>query len=90
MCVCVCACVLGRGGALLSLIGRFTNLSNANIKVSSWLQSPSVILEPKKIKSDTISTVSPSISHEVMGPDAMQLPAELHDSCLDTCLIIAS
>ena len=37
----------------------------------SWLQSPSaVILEPQKIKSDT---VSPSISHEVMGPDAMIL-----------------
>ena len=38
----------------------------------SWLQAPSaVIWEPKKIKSDTLSTVSPSISHEVMGPDAM-------------------
>ena len=38
----------------------------------SWLQSPSaVILEPPKIKPDTVSTVSPSISHEVMGPDAM-------------------
>ena len=38
----------------------------------SWLQSPSaVILEPRKIKSDTVSTVSPSICHEVMGPDAM-------------------
>ena len=38
----------------------------------SWLQSPSaVILEPQKIKSDTVSTLSPSISHEVMGPDAM-------------------
>ena len=38
----------------------------------SWLQSPSaVILEPQKIKSDTVSTVSPSICHEVMGPDAM-------------------
>ena len=38
----------------------------------SWLQSPSaLILEPQKIKSDTVSTVSPSISHEVMGPDAM-------------------
>ena len=44
----------------------------------SWLQSPSeMILEPKKVKSDTVSTVSlsispvsPSISHEVMGPDA--------------------
>ena len=40
----------------------------------SWLQSPSaVILESKKIKSDTVSTVSPSISHEVMGPDAVLL-----------------
>ena len=38
----------------------------------SWLQSPSaVILEPPKIKSDTVSTVSPSISLGVMGPDAM-------------------
>ena len=38
----------------------------------SWLQSPSaVILEPKKMKSDTVSTVSPSICHQVMGPDAM-------------------
>ena len=37
-----------------------------------WLQSPfSVILEAKKMKSDTVSTVSPSISHGVMGPDAM-------------------
>ena len=35
----------------------------------SWLQSPSaVILEPQKIRSDIVSTVSPSISHEVMGP----------------------
>ena len=40
----------------------------------SWLQSPSaVIFEPKKIKSVIISTVSPSICHEVMGPDAMIL-----------------
>ena len=38
----------------------------------SWLQSPSaVILEPPKIKSDTVSPVSPSICQEVMGPDAM-------------------
>ena len=37
----------------------------------SWLQSPSaVILEPQKIKSDTVSTVSPSTHHEVMGLDA--------------------
>ena len=40
----------------------------------SWLQSPSaVILEPKKIKSVTVSIVSPSIWHEVMGLDAMIL-----------------
>ena len=40
----------------------------------SWLQSPSaVILEPKKIKSLTVSFVSPSVCHEVMGPDAMIL-----------------
>ena len=40
----------------------------------SWLQSSSaVILESKKIKSDTVSTVSPSICYEVMGPDAMIL-----------------
>ena len=40
----------------------------------SWMQSPSaVILEPKKIKSVTVSIVSPSICHEVMGPDAMNL-----------------
>ena len=40
----------------------------------SWLQSTSaVILEPKKIKCDTVFTVSPFISHEVMGPDAMIL-----------------
>ena len=38
----------------------------------SWLQSPSaVILEPKKIKSVTVSIVPPSICHEVLGPDAM-------------------
>ena len=40
----------------------------------SWLQSPSaVILEPLKIKSLTVSTVSPSFCHEVMGLDAMIL-----------------
>ena len=38
----------------------------------SWLQSPSaVILEPKKIKSLTVSFVSPSICHEVVGPDGL-------------------
>ena len=40
----------------------------------SWLQSPStVILEPKKIKSVIVSIISPSIFHEVMGQDAMDL-----------------
>ena len=40
----------------------------------SWLQSPfAVILEPKKIKSATVYTVSPSICHEVMGMDVMIL-----------------
>ena len=40
----------------------------------SWLQSPSaVILEPKKLKSATVSTFSPSINHEVMGLDAVIL-----------------
>ena len=40
----------------------------------SWLQSPSaVILEPKKIKSLTVSIVSPSICHEVMGLDVIIL-----------------
>ena len=38
----------------------------------SWLQSPSaMILEPKKIKSATVSVFSPSVCHEVMGSDAM-------------------
>ena len=40
----------------------------------SWLQTPSaVILEPKKLKSATVSIVSPTIRHEMMGPDAMVL-----------------
>ena len=43
-----------------------------HLLIISWLQSPSaVILEPKKIKSVTVSIVSPSICHEVMGLDAM-------------------
>ena len=49
-----------------------TFLPRSKCLLISWLQSPSaVILDPRKIKSDTVSTVSPSISHEVMGPDAM-------------------
>ena len=47
-------------------------LQRSNHLLISWLQSPSaVILEPQKIKSGTVSPVSPSISYEVMGPDAM-------------------
>ena len=57
---------------LSSLIIAFLSRSK-NILIS-WLQSSSaVILEPKKIKSVTVFIVSPSISHEVMGPDAMIL-----------------
>ena len=49
-------------------------LPRSNLLLISWLQSPSaVILEPPKIKTVTVSTVSPSISHEVMGLDAMIL-----------------
>ena len=58
---------------LSMLVITFLPRSKRLLKIS-WLQSPSaVILEPPKIKSDTVSTVSPSISHEMMGPDAMIL-----------------
>ena len=51
-----------------------TFLPRSKCLLISWLQSPSeVILEPLKIKSITVSIVSPSICHEVMGPDAMIL-----------------
>uniref|UniRef100_A0AC11D289 Uncharacterized protein n=1 Tax=Ovis aries TaxID=9940 RepID=A0AC11D289_SHEEP len=59
---------------LLNMLSGFviTFLPRSKRLLISWLQSPSaVILEPPKIKSDTVSTVSPSISHEVMGPDAV-------------------
>ena len=49
-------------------------LLRTKLLLTSWLQSPSaVILEPKKIKSVTLSIVSACICHEVMGPDAMML-----------------
>ena len=54
---------------LLNMLSRLviTFLPRSKCLLISWLQSPSaVILEPPKIKSDTVSTVSPSISHEVM------------------------
>ena len=59
---------------LLNMLSRLviTFLPRSKHHLISWLQPPSaVIWELKKIKSDTVSTVSPSISHEVMGPDAM-------------------
>ena len=57
---------------LLRLVITF--LPRSKRLLISWLQSLSaVILEPPKIKSDTVSTVSPSICPEVMGPDAMIL-----------------
>ena len=61
---------------LFNMLSRMviTFLPRRKCLLISWLQSPSaVILEPKKIKPDTVSTVSPSISHEVMGLDAMIL-----------------
>ena len=55
------------------LISRFVIAFLPSLLIS-WLQSLSaVILEPKEIKSVTVSSFSPSICHEVMGPDAMIL-----------------
>ena len=55
---------------LFNMLSRLviTFLPRGKHLLISWLQSPfAVISEPRKIKSDTISTVSPSICHEVMG-----------------------
>ena len=55
---------------LLNMLSRciIAFLPRSKHLLIAWLQSPSaVILEPKKIKSGTVSIVSPSISHEVMG-----------------------
>ena len=65
---------------LFNMLSRFVIafLPRSKRPLISWVQSPSaVILEPPKIKSDTVSTVSPSTFHEVMGPDAMILIVEL-------------
>ena len=59
---------------LLNMLSRLVIafLPRSKHLLISWLQSPSaVIFEPPKIKYDTVSTVSPSIYHEVMGPVAM-------------------
>ena len=61
---------------LFNMLSRFVMafLPKSKCLLISWLESPfAVILEPKKIKSVTVCTVSPSICHEVMGPDAMML-----------------
>ena len=61
---------------LFNMLSRLviTFLPRSKCLLISWLQPPSaVILEPKKRKSLTVSIVSPSICHEVMGPDAMIL-----------------
>ena len=69
--------VIGKVMSLLfNMLSRFVNafLPRSKRLLISWFQSPSVvILEPPKIKSVTVSTVSPSICQEVMGPDAMIL-----------------
>ena len=61
---------------LFNILSRFVIafLSMNQSLLILWLQSPSaMLLEPKKIKSVTVSTFSPSICHEVMGLDAMIL-----------------
>ena len=61
---------------VFNMISRFVIafLPRSKHLLISWLQSPSaVILEPRKIKSLTVSIVSSSICHEMMGPDAMIL-----------------
>ena len=61
---------------LFNTVSRFVTafLPKSKCLLISWLQSPfTVILNPKKIKSVTVSIVSPSICHEVMGLDAMIL-----------------
>ena len=61
---------------LLNMLSRLVTafLPRSKDLLISWLQLPSeVILEPKKIKSVTVSIVSPSICHEMMGLDAMIL-----------------
>ena len=61
---------------LLNMLSRLviTFLPRSKRLLISWLQSPSaMILERRNIKSATVSTVSPSICHEVMGPDVMIL-----------------
>ena len=64
---------------LFNMLSRFVIafVPRSKLLLISWLQSPSaVILDPQKTKSVTVSIVSPSICHEVMGPDATILVFE--------------
>ena len=83
---------------LFNMLSRLviTFLPRSKRLLISWLQSPSaVILKPKKVKSVTVFIVSPSICHEVMGPDAMILvfwilnfkPALSHSSLIFSSLV---
>ena len=59
---------------LFNMLSRLSFLPRSKGLLISWLQSqPAVILEPKKMKFVTVSTVSPSVCHEVMGPDGHDL-----------------
>ena len=60
---------------LFNMLSRFfiAFLPRGKHLLISWLQSPSAVTEAPKIKSVTVSIASPSICHEVMGPDAMIL-----------------
>ena len=73
---------VGKVMSLLSnVISRLviTFLSRSKHLLISWLQSPSALtLEPKKINSVTVSIVSPSICHEVLGPDAIILAVQFN------------
>ena len=78
-------------GKVMSLLSNMlsrlviTFLPRSKHLLISWLQSPSaVILEPQKIKSDT---VSPSISHEVMGPDAQSLHLPISREALNPFMV---
>ena len=69
---------------LLNMLSRvlITFLPRSKRLLISWLQSPSaVILEPPKIKSDTVSTVSPSVSCEVTGTWALVVETHGLSSC---------
>ena len=71
---------------LFTMLSRFVTafLSRSKCLLISWLQSLStVILEPKKIKSGTVSIVSPSICHDVMESDGEGNGTPLQYSCLE-------